>query len=237
MIATAASQLGYHEGRDSSGWNNDTFFGSWYGLNGQAWCAIYQSWCAAHSGCAGIIPRGAYTPSMGQWFHDHNQWGGTPRVGALGFLGSASLQGSRWRGIHHVFLVEKVLSDGTFLTLEGNTNNDGSSQGDGVYRLKRSGVGTGGFGYPNYLAAPHIATPAAAPRRPSVSLVAAQDMGHRGVFTGPVGDALKAEKLPATRSGYADYQKRLGYTGTAADGIPGPTSLKKLGAAHGFDVA
>lgn len=40
----------------------------------------------------------------------------------------------------------------------------------------------------------------------------------------------------ATRDAYAKWQRRLGYAGTAADGIPGMTSLKKLGAKHSFDV-
>lgn len=40
----------------------------------------------------------------------------------------------------------------------------------------------------------------------------------------------------ATRDAYAKWQRRLGYSGSAADGVPGMTSLKKLGAKHGFDV-
>jgi hypothetical protein len=40
----------------------------------------------------------------------------------------------------------------------------------------------------------------------------------------------------ATVRAYAAWQHRLGYTGTAADGIPGKTSLTKLGKRHGFDV-
>ena len=39
-----------------------------------------------------------------------------------------------------------------------------------------------------------------------------------------------------TVSAYAAWQRRLGYTGSDADGIPGSTSLKKLGAKYGFDV-
>jgi hypothetical protein len=59
--------------------------------------------------------------------------------------------------------------------------------------------------------------------------------------------ALKAEGLLA--AGYVDgsfgsltvvaykaWQKRLGYSGTSADGIPGKTSLSKLGSKHGFTV-
>lgn len=40
----------------------------------------------------------------------------------------------------------------------------------------------------------------------------------------------------STKDAYAKWQRRLGYSGTAADGVPGMTSLKKLGARHGFDV-
>ncbi|MEU9337222.1 N-acetylmuramoyl-L-alanine amidase [Streptomyces sp. NPDC048290] len=64
----------------------------------------------------------------------------------------------------------------------------------------------------------------------------------------PVEAALKAEGLLAaayatdgsfgsvTVAAYAAWQRRLGYTGTAADGIPGRASLAKLGAKHGFTV-
>ncbi|MEU5094954.1 N-acetylmuramoyl-L-alanine amidase [Streptomyces sp. NPDC020996] len=40
----------------------------------------------------------------------------------------------------------------------------------------------------------------------------------------------------ATIDAYAKWQRHLGYTGSAADGIPGKTSLTRLGAEHGFDV-
>jgi len=39
-----------------------------------------------------------------------------------------------------------------------------------------------------------------------------------------------------TRDAYKKWQLHLGYTGSDADGIPGMTSLKKLGAKYGFDV-
>ncbi|PAZ15690.1 N-acetylmuramoyl-L-alanine amidase [Streptomyces sp. SA15] len=40
----------------------------------------------------------------------------------------------------------------------------------------------------------------------------------------------------ATVDAYARWQRRLGYSGSAADGIPGKTSLTKLGAKYGFQV-
>ena len=39
-----------------------------------------------------------------------------------------------------------------------------------------------------------------------------------------------------TVAAYKAWQKRLGYTGSGADGIPGQSSLSKLGARHGFTV-
>ncbi|MGG7572983.1 peptidoglycan DD-metalloendopeptidase family protein [Streptomyces sirii] len=41
---------------------------------------------------------------------------------------------------------------------------------------------------------------------------------------------------PRTKEAYAKWQRHLGYTGSAADGVPGRTSLKKLGAEYGFKV-
>jgi hypothetical protein len=40
----------------------------------------------------------------------------------------------------------------------------------------------------------------------------------------------------ATVTAYAGWQHRLGYTGSAADGIPGKASLTQLGDKHGFTV-
>jgi hypothetical protein len=39
-----------------------------------------------------------------------------------------------------------------------------------------------------------------------------------------------------TRAAYKKWQQRLGFRGADADGIPGYTSLKRLGAKHGFGV-
>jgi len=62
-----------------------------------------------------------------------------------------------------------------------------------------------------------------------------------------VEDALKAEGLlkgkyvdgafgTLTVEAYRDWQKKCGYTGAAANGVPGKASLTKLGKKHGFTV-
>ncbi|MEU2233170.1 endolysin [Streptomyces vietnamensis] len=102
--------------------------------------------------------------------------------------------------------------------------------------------------------APKPPTPATKPTVDLSRLVAAAKtdpprsgtpVSYSGVKT--VEDALVKEGLlgksladghfgTATRTAYAAWQRRLGYSGTDADGIPGRTSLTKLGAKHGFTV-
>ncbi|MER7813741.1 N-acetylmuramoyl-L-alanine amidase, partial [Streptomyces sp900116325] len=100
--------------------------------------------------------------------------------------------------------------------------------------------------------------PAAKPKpRPSVDLsllvaAARRDPARAGTPVSYAGArvveaALAAEGLldrrlvdghygSATRKAYAAWQRRLGYRGADADGIPGAVSLRKLGAVRGFTV-
>lgn len=41
---------------------------------------------------------------------------------------------------------------------------------------------------------------------------------------------------PRTKAAYKKWQQKLGFRGADADGIPGYTSLNRLGAKHGFGV-
>lgn len=145
MIAMAASQLGYSE----TG-NNDTAFGEWYGMDNQPWCAMFISWAAAKSGCGKIIPKHAYTPSGAAYFKSKKLWGSKPRVGAIVYYDTAGLG-----RISHVGVVDQVFSDGSWTSIEGNTNAAGGREGRVVRRQKRRTVGKrGGFGYPKYAAVP-----------------------------------------------------------------------------------
>lgn len=66
--------------------------------------------------------------------------------------------------------------------------------------------------------------------------------GVKTVETALVAEGLLAKSLAdghfgtATKTAYAAWQRRCGWTGKAADGIPGKASLTKLGARRGFDV-
>jgi hypothetical protein len=67
-------------------------------------------------------------------------------------------------------------------------------------------------------------------------------VGTRMVENALVAEGLLAQRLAdghygtATVRAYAEWQRRLGYHGADADGIPGRTSLTRLGAKHGFTV-
>ncbi|WP_432135881.1 N-acetylmuramoyl-L-alanine amidase [Streptomyces sp. bgisy154] len=107
------------------------------------------------------------------------------------------------------------------------------------------------------LGTPPPSAPRPAPRRPVVDLsqlrgaarsnpaAAGQPVTYSGVRTveaALVDEGLLARRYSdghfgtATVSAYAAWQRRCGYTGRDADGIPGKTSLTRLGQRHGFDV-
>lgn len=73
------------------------------------------------------------------------------------------------------------------------------------------------------------------PRPVDLSAVVRQ-VRKTGRYGGRVEKALRAEGFSANRKGYARWQRRLGYSGDAANGIAGEVSLRKLGRKHGFSV-
>ena len=141
VLNVAAKEIGYREGRDPSGnWNNRTKFNTWYAdkvnnsvFIASAWCAIFVSWVAWKAGALGsIIPLHAWTPAGLAWFKARGRVVSTPRRGDIVYFYYASMG-----RVGHVGIVESV-GDGYIVTVEGNTNTNGSSQGNGVYRLKRT---------------------------------------------------------------------------------------------------
>lgn len=156
LLDVARAELGTCEQPPGS---NRTRYGAWYGMDGQPWCAMFVSWCAARAGAADIVPRHAYTPSGAAWFQQRRQWGRAPRPGAIVYF--------QWPGmgrIAHVGIVESVRADGAVVVLEGNTNGAGSRTGGTVMRhVRRANIA--GYGYPRFAAA----TAAAAARAATVA--------------------------------------------------------------------
>lgn len=150
FLAALAKHIGYREGRDPDGnWNNDTIFGRWYGLNYQPWCAMFQSYGANDVGALGtLVPKYASCTAGLNWFRAREQTGvWPPKPGDIFILLEYAphrwnAQKNGWAPIH-TGAVERFVADtgnpdaGFIVTLEGNTNLGGSSQGNGVYRLQR----------------------------------------------------------------------------------------------------
>lgn len=150
FLAALASQIGYREGRDPDGnWNNDNKFGRWYGMNFAAWCAMFMSWGANEVGALGtLVPKYASCTAGLNWFRARGQTGVfPPRPGDIFILceyapSRWNAQPNGWAPIH-TGAVERWVADtgnpdaGFIVTIEGNTNLGGSSQGNGVYRLQR----------------------------------------------------------------------------------------------------
>lgn len=130
MLRVAASQIGVREQR-----TNRTKYGRWYGMNGQAWCAMFVSWVGAHAGVS--LPRinsfrgFSGVVSARSFARKNNLLTKTPRAGSV-FL----IIGRNGKG--HTGLVESInWARRTITTIEGNTNAGGSRNGDGVYRRTR----------------------------------------------------------------------------------------------------
>ena len=166
ILKIAATQIGVREGRDADGnWNNRVKYTTWYaGVVGQtafltsAWCAIFISWLAWQAGgLRTIIPLHAWTPSGLSWFKARGQVVSTPKRGDIVYF----YYPSKGR-VAHVGIVERV--DGNYIvTIEGNTNTSGSSQGNGVYRLRRLITSNTIFCRPAYATPGYPPVPAPAP--------------------------------------------------------------------------
>lgn len=245
VLQVAAGQVGVHEGRSHGQWNNiQRYSDEVPGLEwsqGQPWCATFVYWVALRAGAARLFPRTASCATGVEWFRDHKQFSEYPAVGAQVFYGDG--------GSEHTGVVERY--DGTYIyTIEGNTNVNGSAEGDWVYRRvrKRTSVRVYGYGYPQYpggidSADPALSRPTPVPHpaglepfpgaqwfrtQPRSPVITA--MGRRLVAEGVAvySQGPGPQWTDADRRSYAGFQQKIGYRGADADGWPGPVSWAKL---------
>lgn len=218
-LAVAASQVGYREGS-----NNNNAYGAWYPLNFQPYCAIFQTWVARTAGVdAGVIPRHASTNAGLAWFRAHGQVVGSgqgvrPQPGDLFYVRSG-LPPGQWPEVVHVGLVERAwtTSQGARLvnTLEGNTSDSGSSQGDGVYRLVRAQTDRLIFVRPAYKSTPTPPAEEEDDMTPAQNDALAEVLEFTRDSGGASGTLARIEKVAAMLDATVDTLKPLTVVGTA----------------------
>lgn len=163
LIALALGEVGYHEGRTGSTWNNHQKYspavpGLEWSQN-QPWCDTFVCWLFEKTGLRDLLPvvSASCDTSATAW-KKSGRWSTYPAIGAQVFYGVPG-------DMKHTGLVIDY-DDTTITTVEGNTNTTGSSQGDGVYRLvrRRRDDWVQGYGYPAYAEGITSADPAWANR-------------------------------------------------------------------------
>lgn len=157
VIRILKAEVGYHEGRENGHWNNDQKFSDqvpgmkW--SDRQAWCDTFVVWGAWKAGDVNAVPVYAGCSLSLATYKQWKRFSFYPAKGAQVFFGS--------NGGKHTGLVTKY--DATYIwTVEGNTNDNGSAEGDGVYtkQYRRDNPYIYGYGYPKYAHAMDSADPA-----------------------------------------------------------------------------
>lgn len=143
------AEVGYHEGRDPNGnWNNHTKYPpqtpglEW--AQDQPWCATFQVWGAHRAGIDALWPQTASCYTAVQWWKARKHWTEYPVLGGPLYMGDG--------GAAHTEVVTGYTRTRVF-SVGGNTNINGSYQGDGVYEHDRPRTGAGspyGYGIPAF---------------------------------------------------------------------------------------
>lgn len=102
---------------------------------GYAWCAAFTCWVYGQAEV--INPKSAWSPAMfpvGNVIYQHNLKlkQGVPQTGDTFGIWFNNL-----KRVAHVGFVDEWSSGSYLVTVEGNTNDVGSREGDGVYRKRR----------------------------------------------------------------------------------------------------
>ncbi|WJN62958.1 endolysin [Streptomyces phage phiScoe25] len=151
ILAIAAGEVGTHEKRVGGHWVNDSKYNRWFGKipgyaqdgYGWPWCAAFVSWVAHEAGHKDLYPKTASCSQGVAWFKGQGRFSEYPAIGAQVFFGA--------NGGTHTGIVVSYTAD-TITTIEGNTNDGGSAEGDGVYRKTRQRKSSYvyGYGYPKF---------------------------------------------------------------------------------------
>lgn len=202
ILYIARNEIGYKEGA-----NNNSKYGSEYGMNYNPWCVMFVWWVFNHAGGGNLFYGGNKVALCSTLYNYHNSLGQ-----AVGTTGSALKAGDvvffdfsgRKKDTNHVGIVESVTNSSTIVTIEGNTSSgSGGSQsnGDGVYRRTRSTKYVSRAYRPNYDASAETpATPAVDYRVERIKSLQSA-LNARGYATGGVDGIIGAKTKNAMTKG------------------------------------
>lgn len=135
LVSTYYKQIGV---REATGHNDGKMVEVYLrsvGLGkGYAWCAAFVKWCLDEAGIPNTLNAmalSAHNPANLVLYK--NKKYKQPQAGDVFTLYYASL-----KRIGHTGFFDKPINSSIYETVEGNTNEAGSREGDGVYKKKRS---------------------------------------------------------------------------------------------------
>lgn len=132
-LLVAQSQVGYHEGQSGGHWDNVQKYSEQLpGFNptdGQAWCATFVQWCLWQ--VAVEVPDGARSADCAASVAAYKAAGRFSEYPGLGFQVFYGPNGGTHTGIIYNYDAMNIYA------YEGNTNNTGAAEGDGVYDKTR----------------------------------------------------------------------------------------------------
>jgi hypothetical protein len=136
IVTTYSSQIGVRElTGNNDGVQVEAYLKTTGFTKGAPWCAAFLSWTFIHSDVKAIQSAWApaWFPPLKTIYEKGRANNLVPERSDIGGLYSPQ------RGIiFHVFFIDDWPKDGDYvITVEGNTNNAGSAEGDGVYRKRR----------------------------------------------------------------------------------------------------
>lgn len=134
-LARAASQIGYTETPAGS---NENKFGEWYGFNGVAWCAMFQTWCFEPYAPSSFVRgrRYSYVPYLRADAVAHRYGLSVTKTPIPGDLACYFWSGLDSPEDSHVGIVESG-SATAWTAIEGNTSTSSNSNGGQVMRRTR----------------------------------------------------------------------------------------------------
>ena len=130
VLKIAAWQIGVLESPSGS---NKQKYGETYGINGVAWCVQFVWWVFKEAGfnlyktasCTVLSNR---YKAAGQWVTSNYKPGD---IAMFDFSGKRAKT-------EHTGIIERVYTDGTIITIEGNTGATNNSNGGSVMRRTRN---------------------------------------------------------------------------------------------------